>query len=206
MVRAAYISLIVLLAVVIAVAGLKYGSSHTTRTPVGGAAASNTTSTPPAETLGKVASETRAPGKPMVNITVSVVGCNNTLYTIRCSGVNSSYILGLVEESAREHGVSIENMSINVIGGVLVINFSSKSPIWVSDGECYLDTSWVLSMYNLDLIENGFRETNHTLTWSGAVNNTIINIEFILPMQNQSYTAWGYPVGHCHAHVWWPLS
>ncbi len=195
--RSVYILILTVIIIVITIAGLEFGSKS------GGATVEkviqNKTSNESARGVSKPLV------KPEVNITVSVVDCNYTLYKFRCVGVSGSSILGLIRNSSREYGVRIENLSCREYNGVLEVVFASKAPVWVSDGECYLDASWILSIYSLDLIENGFRETNHSLSWSGVVNNTLVNIEFILPAQNKSYAAWGYPVGHCHAHIWWPL-
>ena len=68
------------------------------------------------------------------------------------------------------------------------------------------DFLWFLNPLGLDFIEDNFEKSNHGLSWEGIVNGepTIIKIE-CLP-QDSIYEAWQHPVGHCHGHVWWPVS
>jgi len=65
---------------------------------------------------------------------------------------------------------------------------------------------WLLEPLGLDFINSNFKESNHGLSWEGAINGVATTIEVECPPQDCIYEAWQAPVGHCHQHIWWPVS
>lgn len=65
---------------------------------------------------------------------------------------------------------------------------------------------WLLEPIGLDFINSNFKESNHGLSWKGITSGISITIEVECPLQDCIYKAWQEPVGHCHQHVWWPIS
>lgn len=68
------------------------------------------------------------------------------------------------------------------------------------------DFLWFLNPLGLDFIEDGFEKSNHGLSWKGDVKGVPTTNEVECPLQDSIYEAWQHPVGHCHGHVWWPVS
>jgi len=114
----------------------------------------------------------------------------------------------MIMDSAARYGVNVSGLRVwsTLNPPEISFEFNATGLMWRSGGECYLDTSWILSWFHLDLIENHFTETRDSLEWRGEVNGIQVEVVFHLPAQKTVYKAWGSEVGHCHAHVWWPLS
>jgi len=51
-----------------------------------------------------------------------------------------------------------------------------------------------------------FKELEHRLSWEGEIDGIPATIKIECPPQDSIYEAWQHPVGHCHGHVWWPVS
>lgn len=68
------------------------------------------------------------------------------------------------------------------------------------------DFLWLLRPLGLDFIDDHFKETNHGLSWQGKIDGVPATIEVKCPPQDCVYEAWQHPVGHCHGHIWWPVS
>ena len=68
------------------------------------------------------------------------------------------------------------------------------------------DFLWFLNPLGLDFIEDDFEKSKHGLSWEGSVNGVSMIIKIECPPQDSVYEAWQHPVGHCHGHVWWPIS
>ncbi len=113
----------------------------------------------------------------------------------------------MIMDSAARYGVNVLGLRVwsNLNPPEISLEFNATGLMWRSSGECYLDTSWILSWFHLDLIENHFTETRDSLEWRGEVNGIQVEVVFHLPAQKTVYKAWGSEIGHCHAHVWWPL-
>jgi hypothetical protein len=63
---------------------------------------------------------------------------------------------------------------------------------------------WLLRPLDLDFIDDDFEESEKGLFWQGLVNGVPTTVNVTLPtVDSLVYGAWGNPVGHCHAHVWW---
>ena len=86
----------------------------------------------------------------------------------------------------------------------VIVLFNVSNHVWHNDERYTADFLWLLTPLNLDFIENGFKEYNDMLSWSGMINSVSVNITVFLPPQNTTYKAWGSNIGHCHGHVWWP--
>ena len=75
------------------------------------------------------------------------------------------------------------------------------------DGDDYrADFSWLLAPLELDFLDDNFTESTTGLSWEGYIGNVSTSIVIECPEQNSVYKAWEEPVGHCHAHIWWPAS
>ena len=66
--------------------------------------------------------------------------------------------------------------------------------------------SWLLTPLGLDFIADNFSESKAGLSWEGTVDGVPTTIRIECPAQDLVYKAWQQPVGHCHAHTWWPAS
>jgi len=65
---------------------------------------------------------------------------------------------------------------------------------------------WLLKPLGLDFINDNFQESKTGLSWEGTINSIPINVKVECPPQDCVYEAWQHPVGHCHQHIWWPVS
>jgi len=86
----------------------------------------------------------------------------------------------------------------------LLLSCFVKGNVWSTSSGFTADMSWLINPLGLDLIDDHFEETNHSLEWKGNLQGIYTEIYIELPPQNMSYRAWQQPVGHCHAHIWWP--
>lgn len=68
------------------------------------------------------------------------------------------------------------------------------------------DLLWFLTPLGLDFIDDDFEKSNHGLSWEGEIDGVPTTIEVECPPQDSIYEAWQDPVGHCHGHIWWPVS
>jgi len=104
------------------------------------------------------------------------------------------------------YGVEVEDLKVNRIpeNSSIAITCIVTGCIWSTARGYYADMSWLIRPLGLDFVDDHFRETTHSLEWTGKINNTEIRIVVNLPPQNTPYEAWRHPAGHCHAHVWWP--
>jgi hypothetical protein len=68
------------------------------------------------------------------------------------------------------------------------------------------DLLWFLNPLGLDFIDNNFKESDHGLSLEGSIGGVPTVIEVDCPPQESIYEAWQQPVGHCHGHIWWPVS
>jgi len=75
-----------------------------------------------------------------------------------------------------------------------------------SGDEYVADFSWFLDSLTLDFINDNFEESETGLSWEGNINGVPTSIRIACPKQDSVYEAWQHPVGHCHAHIWWPAS
>jgi len=65
---------------------------------------------------------------------------------------------------------------------------------------------WLLEPLGLDFINDNFEESKTGLSWEGTINGIPISVKVECPPQDCIYKAWQDPVGHCHQHIWWPVS
>jgi len=65
---------------------------------------------------------------------------------------------------------------------------------------------WLLQPLGLDFIDDNFNESKHGLSWEGRIDSISTTIKVECPSQDSVYEAWQQPVGHCHGHIWWPVS
>ena len=72
--------------------------------------------------------------------------------------------------------------------------------------QCRGRFGWLLEPIGLDFINSNFEQSNHGLSWEGITSGISITIEIECPPQDCIYKAWQEPVGHCHQHIWWPIS
>ena len=68
------------------------------------------------------------------------------------------------------------------------------------------DLLWLLRPYELDFINDNFKKSTTGLSWQGTINGIGMSIKVKCPPQDCAYEAWQEPVGHCHGHIWWPVS
>ncbi len=68
------------------------------------------------------------------------------------------------------------------------------------------DFLWLLNPLGLDFIDDNFDQSKTGLSWEGSVNDVPMVITVECPPQDSIYEAWGEPYGHCHGHIWWPVS
>jgi hypothetical protein len=115
-------------------------------------------------------------------------------------------IIKNLNETVKSYGGSLIACNYSVETNEVIVNCIIKGFVWKSGKECYADTSWIIGPLGLDLIDNHFNETNYSLSWSGYVKGVRLSITFYLPPQEVPYKAWQDKVGHCHAHIWWPVS
>ena len=105
----------------------------------------------------------------------------------------------------------------NVSAGEFNITFDQKDNSTVlecriygkigRDGDDYrADFSWLLDPLGLDFLDDNFTESTTGLSWEGNIGNVATSILIECPEQDSVYQAWEEPVGHCHAHIWWPAS
>jgi hypothetical protein len=74
-------------------------------------------------------------------------------------------------------------------------------------GDGYLaDFHWFLNSLSLDFLDDNFEESTTGLSWQGSLDSVPTSIRIECPKQDLVYKAWQHPVGHCHAHIWWPAS
>ncbi len=214
------ISTIVLIAIIIsatAVALHEHQRKHPLQSPTTSKAtplrSTSITTSPPS-----TSSTTSIELKPLALHLVINVSCNmwyineslvynkviqEQLYSL--SLAEARIVLKPVLNYIKEHGGNITSMNFSINGNKVIITFSLKGFLWRTDGECYADTSWILEPLGLDLINNHFKETNSSLSWSGKAGNITLSIVFLLPPQKKVYKSWQEEVGHCHAHIWWPI-
>jgi len=104
------------------------------------------------------------------------------------------------------YGVKIEDLKVSKIpeNCSIAITCIVAGCIWSTAGGYYADMSWLIRPLGLDFIDDHFQETTHSLEWTGKINNIETKIVVNLPPQSTPYEAWRHPVGHCHAHIWWP--
>jgi len=75
------------------------------------------------------------------------------------------------------------------------------------NGDEYVaDFHWFLNPLGLDFISDNFKESETGLRWDGNIDDVATTIKLECPKQDSVYKAWQHPVGHCHAHIWWPAS
>ena len=67
----------------------------------------------------------------------------------------------------------------------------------------YARFEWLLRPLGLDFIDDHFEESEIGLSWEGYAKGVWTEITCEFPYTGMVYEAWGQPVGHCHAHVWW---
>ena len=67
----------------------------------------------------------------------------------------------------------------------------------------YARFEWLLRPLGLDFIDDHFEESEYGLSWEGYAKGVWTEITCEFPYTGMVYEAWGEPVGHCHAHVWW---
>lgn len=70
----------------------------------------------------------------------------------------------------------------------------------------YFDLLWLLRPLGLDFIDDHFEETTKGLSWKGTIEGVPTEVICEFPPQDVPYAAWGGPIGHCHGHVWWPIT
>ena len=103
--------------------------------------------------------------------------------------------------AAREFEFSFEPANHSTVTKCNIYGVTTKG------GDRYTaDLLWLLTPLGLDFIDNDFEESNHGLFWEGCVNGIPMSIEVKCPPQDCVYEAWQSPVGHCHGHIWWPVS
>jgi len=104
------------------------------------------------------------------------------------------------------YGVKVEDLKVNRIpeNSSIAITCIVTGCTWTTAEGYYADMSWLIRPLGLDFIDDHFKETPHSLEWTGKLNNIEIKIIVNLPPQNAPYEAWQHPAGHCHAHIWWP--
>jgi hypothetical protein len=79
------------------------------------------------------------------------------------------------------------------------------SAIWKEDDKYRASFFWLLRPLGLDFIDDNFTESERGLSWEGSINDISTTVTVKLPIiDNIVYKAWEYPIGHCHAHAWWP--
>jgi len=68
--------------------------------------------------------------------------------------------------------------------------------------------TWFLDPLGLDFIYDKFEESKTGLSWEGNINGVPTTIRIECPPQDSVYGVgpYGVGVGHCHAHIWWPVS
>jgi len=88
-----------------------------------------------------------------------------------------------------------------------ILRCDIRGAVWESGDSYHATFFWLLRPLGLDFIDNDFDESEKGLFWQGTVSGVPTTIAVKLPTINGSvYKAWAYPVGHCHAHAWWPVN
>lgn len=98
------------------------------------------------------------------------------------------------------------NFTFDAEGYSTVTGCHVYGEIWKSGDNYRADFSWLLDSLGLDFLDDDFEKSTTGLSWEGDINNVTTSIIIECPEQDSAYEAWGEPVGHCHAHIWWPAS
>ena len=102
---------------------------------------------------------------------------------------------------ARDFEVFFDEVSCSTIIKCQVYGCVSKSA-----GRYTADFLRLLRPLGLDFIDDNFEKSRTGLSWEGSVNSVPTSIRVECPPQDSIYEAWGSPYGHCHGHIWWPVS
>jgi len=108
---------------------------------------------------------------------------------------------GKYSVDARDFEFSFDKTNYSTITKCRVCGAISKSRVRYT-----ADFLWLLNPLGLDFIEDHFKESNHGLSWEGKINGVLTTMEVECPPKDSIYKAWQDPVGHCHGHIWWPVS
>jgi len=132
---------------------------------------------------------------------------------------SENYFLDIMENqfSFQSSQINQFNKTYNVNAGNFEVTFDEEQKstllkcdvsgkISKSGGRYTATLLWFLNPLGLDFIDDDFNESKTSLSWRGKINEvqTIITID--LPAQDSVYEDWSRPVGHCHGHIWWPVS
>ena len=113
----------------------------------------------------------------------------------------------------------LESLSRNYKISVDEFEFSFGEETHFTIAQCHIDGAisksggnyrgrfgWLLEPVGLDFINDNFEESKAGLSWRGTINSIPTTVEVECPPQDCVYKAWQEPVGHCHQHIWWPVS
>jgi hypothetical protein len=120
-------------------------------------------------------------------------------------GVQAERLKANISKTINNYGGKLVNFTFRIVGNDLYIFYKVSGFVWRSGSQCYADSSWLIRPLGLDLIDNHFVETTSSLEWRGELNGIKVTLIISLPPQEVPYKAWQEPVGHCHAHIWWPV-
>jgi len=70
-------------------------------------------------------------------------------------------------------------------GMTTVIRCRIYDPITVSGNKYTTDLFWLLRPYQLDFIDNNFKESKAGLSWEGTISDTAISIKLKCPPQKR---------------------
>ncbi|MEB3756932.1 MAG: hypothetical protein GSR79_08790 [Desulfurococcales archaeon] len=123
----------------------------------------------------------------------------------------SQYVRNTKEEinnTYASRGAHIVDLTISYdkLNRSVIITFTVTNEMWIHGNNVVADFLWFLEAWNLDFINSHFMESSHGLIWRGDLKNIPTIIIVTLPGQREPYKAWGEPYGHCHGHIWWPVT
>jgi hypothetical protein len=124
---------------------------------------------------------------------------------------SSGLIAKFVEDVSR-HGEKCEdvanaNVEFNEERKSTVLRCDIEGAVSKSENKYNATFFWLLRPLGLDFIDDHFEESKRGLFWQGSANGVPTTITVELPtIDGFAYKAWEYPVGHCHAHVWWEIA
>ncbi|MEB3756188.1 MAG: hypothetical protein GSR79_04950 [Desulfurococcales archaeon] len=113
-----------------------------------------------------------------------------------------------INNTYASRGAHIVDLTISYdkLNRSVIITFTVTNEMRIHGNKVVADFLWFLEAWNLDFINSHFMESSHGLIWRGDLKNIPTIIIVNVPWQREPYKAWGEPYGHCHGHIWWPVT
>jgi len=115
---------------------------------------------------------------------------------------------GLISDvsAGGERGERVVNPKVQIDEGrrLTILSCDVHGAISKSGNSYSATFFWLLTPLGLDFVDNDFRGSEKGLFWEGSLDSVPTTVRVELPVIDSIvYKAWAYPIGHCHAHVWW---